>query len=48
MGQPPGWDKVGGGREVKEGGDICIYTYGWFIVIHGRNHHSIVKQLFFN
>ena len=22
--QPRGWDGVGGGREVEEGGDICI------------------------
>ena len=23
-----GWDRVGGGREVQEGGDICILMAG--------------------
>ena len=25
-----------------------VYTYGWFMLMYGRNHHSIVKQLPFN
>ena len=24
-GDPDGWDGEGGGREVQEGGDICIH-----------------------
>ena len=31
-----------GGRFKKEG---HVYTYGWFMVIYGRNQHNIVKQL---
>ena len=23
-----------------------MYTYGWFMLLYGRNHHNIVKQLF--
>ena len=23
-----GWDRVGGGKEVQERGDICMYAYG--------------------
>ena len=40
----PGWDEVGGEKEVQEGGDIC-YTYGWFMLMYGRNQHNTVKQL---
>ena len=40
-----GWEGVGGGREVQKGGDIC--TYGWLMLVYGRNQHDIVKQLFF-
>ena len=38
-------DGVGGGREVQDGGDIClyIYTYCWFMLLYGRNQHNIVK-----
>jgi len=25
-----------------------MYTYGWFMLMHGRNQHNIVKQLSFN
>ena len=35
-----GWDGEGGGREVQEGGGICL--------MFGRNQHNIVKQLSFN
>ena len=36
-------DGVGGGREVQDGGDIClyIYTYCWFMLLYGRNQHNI-------
>ena len=40
----PGWGNVGGGKEVQEEEDIC-YTYGWFMLMYGRNQHNIVKQL---
>ena len=26
---PDGWDEVGGGREVQEGGDICTHIVEW-------------------
>ena len=41
------WDGVGGRRDPQEGGEtyIIIYTYGWFMLMHGRNQHSNVKQL---
>ena len=32
------WDGEGGGGDR--------YTYGWFMLVYGRNHHNIVKQLF--
>ena len=30
-----GWGQ-GGGRE-------CVYDYGWFVLLYGRNQHNIVK-----
>ena len=41
-----GWDGVGGGREAQEEEDM--YTYGRFLLVNGKNQHSIVKQLSFN
>ena len=41
-----GWDGVGGGGKVQEGGDM--YTYGWFMWMFGGNQHNSVKQLSFN
>ena len=41
-----GWDWVGGGREVQERG--CVYTYGWFMLMHGRTQHhckAVILQL---
>ena len=35
-----GWDGVRSGGEIQEGG-----AYGWFMLIYGRNQHSVVKQL---
>ena len=40
---PEGWDGEGGGREGQDGGHM--YTRGWFMLMSGRNHYSIVKQL---
>ena len=37
-----GWDGVGDGREVPKGGDICIPITSQFLLMYGRNHHSIV------
>ena len=36
------WDGVEAGREVQEGN---MYTYGWLMLMYGRNQHNIVKQL---
>ena len=33
------------GREIQKGEDMCIQTYGWFMLIYGRSQHNIVKQL---
>ena len=41
--QPRG---VGGGSKVQERG--CVYTYGWFMLMHGRNQHyckAVILQL---
>ena len=38
-----GWDVVGGGREVQDGG--YMYIYDWSRLMYGRNQHNIVKQL---
>ena len=38
---PEGWDEEGGGRGVQD--REHVYTHGWFISMHGKNHHSIVK-----
>ena len=35
-----GWE--GGGRGGREG---CMYNYGWFALLYGRNQHNIVKIL---
>ena len=40
-----GW--IGKLREVQEGGWF-IYTYGWFMLMFGRNQQNIVKQLSLN
>ena len=34
---------VGGGEGPRERGHM--YTYGSFMLMHGRNQHNIVKQL---
>ena len=38
---PEGWDGEGGRREVQDGGHM--YTRGQFMLMYGKNHHSIVK-----
>ena len=43
LGQPEGWDGKGGGRGVQDGGHM--YTHGWFMSMHGKKHHNIVKLL---
>ena len=40
-----GWDGVGGGRELQEGGNMYI---GKVDSCYGRNQHNIIKQLFSN
>ena len=34
------WDWVGGGREVQEGGDICIPMAVYLWLMCGRNQHN--------
>ena len=43
---PEGWDGVGGGRRVQDGGHM--YTRGRFMSMYGKKHHNIVKWLAFN
>ena len=38
---PEGWDGEGGGKRVQDGGRM--YTHGWFMSTHGKNHYNIVK-----
>ena len=38
-----GWDVEGGSR-----GRGRMYTYGWFMLMFGRNQHNTVKQLSFH
>jgi len=38
-----GWEVGGGSRGRGHG-----YTYGWFMLMSGRDQHSIVNQLSFN
>ena len=40
-----GWEGVGDGREVQEGGDE--YIYGWSMLMYGRKQYNIVNQLSF-
>jgi len=40
-----GWD---GRWEGCSRGRGHVYTYGWFMLMYGRNSHNIVKQLSFN
>ena len=42
-----GWGGEGDEREVQEGGGH-MYTYGWFMLMFGRNQQNSVKQLSFN
>ena len=39
------WERVGRGSSRGRG---HMYTYGWFMLIFGRNQYSIIKQLSFN
>ena len=38
---PKGWDGVGGRSGVQIRGHM--YTYGWFMLMYGKNHYNIVK-----
>ena len=41
-----GWDTEGGGREVQEGGDICVsMADSSTFMMFGRNQHNTIKQL---
>ena len=43
-----GWDGVGDGKEVCEGGlggRGHIYAYGWFTLMYGKNQCNTIKQL---
>ena len=46
------YDNTGGGRGGRwEGGSRGqgrTYTYGWIMLMYGRNQHNIVKQVSFN
>ena len=42
-----GWDEKGDGREVQEGGDMCI-SYGEFMLRFDRKQHNSAKHLSFN
>ena len=39
-----GWNGVGEGTEVQEGGDICTPVAD-FMLMYGRNQHNMLKQL---
>ena len=38
---PEGWDGEGGGTGVQDGEHM--YTHGWFMSMHGKNHYNIIK-----
>ena len=40
-GDPEGWHGERSGREGQDGEHM--YTHGWFMWMHGKNHHNIVK-----
>ena len=44
------WDGVGGGREVQEGGDICIHIAGSHVVQQKLTQHckAVILQLKIN
>ena len=44
---PEGWDRVGDGREVQKGGNICIPMAG-FMLRFDRKQQNSIKQLSFN
>ena len=37
--------KAQGRWEGGSKGRVHVYTYGWFLLMYGRNQHNIVKQL---
>ena len=38
-----GWYGEGGGKGVPDEGHV--YTWGWFMLMYGKSHYNIVKQL---
>ena len=38
-----GWGREGGGRGIQDGEGEHRYTGGQFMLMHGRNHPSIIK-----
>ena len=38
-----GWDGEGDGRDVEKGGDVYMYTYGWFMLSFDRKQQNFVK-----
>ena len=40
---PEGWDRRSGRRLGEEG--VCIYNYGWFAWLYGRNWYNVVRTL---
>ena len=43
LGQPRGWDGIGGRREAQDGGTTYILMA--VMLMYGRNQHNLVKQL---
>ena len=41
-------DGVGKGEGEGSGWGGHMYTGGWFMLMYGKNHHNIIKQLFSN
>ena len=57
MKQGPKASALGQPREIGWGGEfrmgdthvyLCIYVSTYIMLIYGKNHHNIVKQLFSN
>ena len=44
----PGRVGLGGRRKGSSGGRRHVYTYGWLLLMYGRDQHSIVEQVSHN
>ena len=40
-----GWDAVGSGREIRNGGDLCMLMADSSMLLFDRSQHGIVRQL---